>query len=136
MKPETQDWGLVEFDIKTDLSRNIKPICQVAMSEHSKGASHYQTVTKEDGSTFLALYWYDRPTNIPLPFDLNTPELMSDFVKTWLDQKAVYPRDTYNGDGDTVRGIRICNHTRDESIKVDDFYVVAIVIPEYVIYSK
>lgn len=108
------------------------------MSEHSKGASHYQTVTKEDGTTFLALYWYARPTNIALPFNLNTPELMSDFVKTWLDQKAVYPKDTYNGDGDTVRGIRICNHTEDESIrsKVDGFYVVAVVIPEYVIYSK
>lgn len=138
MKPESQTWGLVRFSITTDASSNILPSCQIALTEHSKGASHYRTIALEDGSTVLALDWYDRPNNTPLPFDLNTPELMADFIKTWLSQKAVYPKDRYNGDGDSVEGVEICNHTCDSDIrcKVDEFYVVALIIPTYVIYGK
>ena len=134
MKPNTNDWGVVDFDVTTDQTRNIEPVCKIALSGHRR-VSHYQVVTLDDSSTVLYLYWTKSNHNIELPFELDTAQSMADFISRWLEKKAVYPDDHYGGDGDSKKGVRIANKTEHRK-DVEEFYVVAIVEPDWVIYGK
>lgn len=135
MKPNTKDWGVIEFAVTTDQTRNIEHVCAIALSGHRR-VSHYQVVTLEDGSNVLYLFWIKSNHNIELPFELDNAAAMAQFISTWLAQKAVYPDDTYGGDGDSQKGVRIANFNDRRDKDVEQFYVVAVVEPDWIIYSK
>lgn len=133
MNPNTKDWGEVNFDITTDQSRNIEPCCRLALSGHRR-ATHYQVMSYDDNSTALYLFWTDAKGSIELPFELDSPQLMSEFISTWLEKKAVYPESGDCGDGDYEKGVRIANTSSHND--VNSFYCVACVEPEWVYYGK
>lgn len=136
MIPNTKDWGVVTFDVTTDQTRNLEQICAIALSAHRR-VSHYQVVTLDDDSNVLYLFWTKSSQSIELPFELDTAKTMAQFISTWLEKKAVYPNDHYGGDGDSQKGTRITNCNFDRQDKdVEHFYVVAMVEPDWIIYSK
>lgn len=136
MKDANRDWGVVRFDVATDLTKNIVHICTIAMSEHSR-VSHFKVHDEPNVGNVLYLLWHERPGATELPYELNTPELMASFILTWLDQKAVYGNRGYGGgDGDDVKGVRISNCGTTEKYNPDAFYCVAAVEPEWIYYSK
>lgn len=128
--------GLVEFDIVTDLSSNLEAICKIALSWNSS-ISHYRIVPYDDQSVALYLFWSDcNGRNTALPFNLNTPKLVADFVLTWLSQNEHYPDDAWGGDGHNEKGIRITSKCNHNDIQTDSFYLVAACEPEWVYYGK
>lgn len=136
MKPSNDASGLVEFNILTDLSSNMEAICKIALSWTSS-ISHYRVVPYDDKSVALYLFWSDcKGRNIPLPYKLDTPKLMADFVLTWLRQNDNYPDDYYGGDGHLEKGIRITSECNHNDVQQDSFYLVAACEPEWVFYGK
>lgn len=121
------DWGVVQrLLIEADIFPALLGGCMIACAEH-KNASHVIEVNDPDGGNALSLRWTAAEGANPLPFELNGENEIAEFVRSWLQKKAVYPNKAPDTDGDAVNGFRI--ETRS-------FYDVLTIKPIYIVYGK
>jgi len=122
-----KDWGVVqELKIEADIFPALRGACMIACADH-KNASHFIEGKDEDGGNYISLRWTDGRGAIALPFDLNGPEEMADFLKAWLLKKSIMPNDVPDTDGSVNEGFRA---------EMRDFYDVLTVKPIHIVYSK
>jgi hypothetical protein len=115
------DWGVVQkLVIEADTETALRAACEVVFTEHSCGCSHYRV---DDGT--LVLLWGEEKGAKELPFDLDSPKAVEEFVSRWLAQ-AEY-REEPDTDGSTKRGFRI---------ETAHGYVLMKVKPTWIVYGK
>lgn len=122
--------GLLQvFEVASDDDDLLKIALQLPWKWHKGGATHYRVKRQEDGGDTLCLMWaHDNGPGVQaLPFPLKTPEAMFNFASEWLREGATYPAEQPDTDGSVSRGWRV---------GARDFYSVAEVKAEYIVYSK
>lgn len=129
----SDNYGVVEFNVLTDMNAHIELVCKIATAEHST-ATHYQIYKREDGSTVLHLHWMKSSSNIELPFPLNTAESIAQFISSWLQTKAEYAEDRYHwGDGSSYQGVRLTNRPTNPPT---EYNLVIAAEPDWTYYGK
>ena len=138
MKSSTS--GIVEFEVTTDLDNNLLPIAQIALSWHSS-ATHWEVYPAPHFGRPNILRLYNHPVkdSHPLPYPLNSPELLANFIENWLANSAEYGHPEWDGDGHNVEGALLTTNpvTREGEVYDNNRYNTVInVIPTHVYYGK
>jgi hypothetical protein len=128
------DWGVVEINALCDTIHALKGALVVAFGEH-RNATHYKVFEDaKTGGNMLALYWTDYTDAIRLPFNIDATAAVN-FVASWLEQNGKWPSERPDTDGDVEAGFRIQSGIYNGSEHCD-FYVSALIIPEWTVYGK
>ena len=114
------EWGVLQhLHVEADTATALRAICQMAFTEHCRGAEAYEV---RDGE--LRLLWADSQ-GVKLPFRLDTPDAVYEFVSRWLKQQDYGAEpDT---DGSTKRGF---------CARHDYGYVFLKIKPAWIVYGK
>lgn len=126
MELEEDGFGVVAFDIEADNYQALIGACMIACVENKK-ASHYVEGKDADGGNYISLRWTDGKNAIPLPFALETPKEIADFLKNWLRKNAVMPHERPDTDGSTNAGFKA---------SIRDFCDLITIKTVYIIYGK
>lgn len=133
--------GLVEeLNIASDGEENLLHALAIPLTWHGSGASHYAVSKSERGGDVIHFFWTDQSSDydagharierrpIPLPFRLDTPEKLFNFVKAWLEEKGRDFGPESQGDGTDKEGWRVsCGR---------DFYEICRVEARWNYYGK